>query len=67
MQGFSGLLSPKTMLSGALAHTISTYSEAVDGQRCGQAAYTAIHVAHHQTKIFFDKIQPFSQNHQCLP
>ena len=36
LQGFSGLLSPKTMLSGALVSTVSTQSEAVDGQNCGQ-------------------------------
>ncbi len=35
--GFSGLLCPKTMLSGALVSTVSTQSEAVDGQNCGQA------------------------------
>ena len=40
------------MLSGVLANTVSTQSEAVDGQRCGQAAFATIHVAHHQTKIF---------------
>ena len=40
------------MLSGVLANTVSTQSEAVDSQRCGQAAFATIHVAHHQTKIF---------------
>ena len=38
---FGGLFSPKSMLSDALVRTVSTQSEAVDGQRCGQT--TTIH------------------------
>ena len=34
---FSVLFSPKTVLSSALSSTVSTQSEAVDGQNCGQA------------------------------
>ena len=44
LQGFSGLLCPKTMLSGALVSTVSTQSESVDGQRCGQARFLKISV-----------------------
>ena len=35
---FLVLFSPKTMLSDALVHTVSTQSESVDGQRCGHRA-----------------------------
>ena len=35
---FLVLLSPKTVLSGTLVHTVSTQSKSVDGQRCGHRA-----------------------------
>ena len=38
---FLMLFSPKTMLSDALVPTVSTESEAVDGQRCGQGKFSS--------------------------
>ena len=38
---FLVLLSPKTVLSDALVHTVSTQSKSVDGQRCGQAEFSS--------------------------
>jgi hypothetical protein len=35
---FLVLLSPKTVLSGTLVHTVSAQSKSVDGQRCGHRA-----------------------------
>ena len=39
---FLVLFSPKSMLSDALVRTVSTQSEAVDGQRCGQTPTTPL-------------------------